>query len=182
MKKTYFIFISMLLFSSGFTQNAVDTANKRFYDGLLDNLVDEWNVTSVAHGFSSTATLTAKWILNHQHFHLHFKGNEVIPWIGTPMEFDYFIGFNHNQNRYIVHGISVFSNDDDEGFWYAYRNGNEIKLIAKPIITSGSDTMNIQQFIWHPEIKTWSIQTRQLVNGKEGEVFLNMKLTAKEPS
>ena len=98
-----------------------------------------------------------------------------------PMEFDYFIGFNHNQNRYIVHGISVFGNDDDEGFWYAYRNGNELKVIGKPIITSDSDTLNIQRLIWQPVTNTWSIQTRSGINGKEGEVFLDMKLTAKEP-
>ena len=181
MKQLYALLITALICIPSFSQNAGDTADRGFHDDLLNHLVGGWDVKSVAHGFSSTATITAEWILNHQHIHLHFKGNDVIPWIGMPMEFDYFIGFNHNQNRYIVHGISVFGNDDDEGFWYAYRNGNELKVIGKPIITSDSDTLNIQRLIWQPVTNTWSIQTRSGINGKEGEVFLDMKLTAKEP-
>ena len=182
MKQVYSLFVSALISVSAFAQNAKDTADGRFQDDLLDHLVGKWNVKSIAHGFSSTATVAAEWILNHQHMHLHFKGDEVIPWIGIPMEFHYFIGYNQNSRHYVVHGVSVFGNDDDEGFWYAYRNGNELKIIGKPIITSDSDTLNIQRLIWHPETNAWSIQTRPGVNGKEGELFLDMKLTIAKPS
>ena len=181
MKKYYLLLMAVLVGLSTFAQRS-DSSDHRFHDDLLDHLVGTWNVKSIAHGFSSTATITAEWILNHQHMHLHFKGDEVIPWIGTPMEFDYFIGYNHNYNRYIIHGISVFGNDDDEGFWYAHRNGNELKLIGKAIITSGSDTLNVQRLIWYPGTNTWLIQSRASVNGKEGDIFLDMKLEAIKPA
>ena len=169
-------FLFTVFASHSFAQNAEDTTDGRFHDDLLDHLEGKWDVSSIAHGFSSTATIEAHWILNHQHMHLHFKGDEVIPWIGTPMEFDYFIGFNHNNNRYVIHGVSVFGNDDDDGFWYAYRNGNEIKFLQKGI--TNSDTMNVQTFTWEPTSNSWRIQSRPQINGKEGEVFLDMKLTA----
>lgn len=150
-------------------QNAEDTTDKRFHDDLLNHLVGKWNVASIAHGYSSTAVIEAEWILNHQHFRIHFKGNEVIPWIGAPMEFDYFIGYNRNNKRYVFHSISVFGNDDEDGFWYGYRIGNEIKIIQNP---------NVQRLFWEPASNSWNIQSRAVIDGKEGEVFLDMKLTA----
>ena len=182
MKQLHFLLVATFISITVLAQNKTDTADRRFHDDLLDHLIGTWNVKSVAHGFTSTASITAEWILDHQHMHMHFKGNDIIPWIGGPMEFDYFIGFNHHQNRYIIHGISVFGNDNDEGFWYGHRTGNELKLIGKPIITSSSDTMNIQRLTWNPETNTWLIQTRPSIHGTEGEVFLDMELTAKEPS
>ena len=163
------ILIALLVFitTSIRAQTAEDTTGSKFRDDLLDHLVGTWNVTSIANGFSSTAVIEAKWILNHQHLHLHFKGNDIIPWIGAPMEFDYFIGYNHNSKRYVIHAMSVFGNDDDEGFWYAYRNGNEIKIVQKP---------NVQRFTWEPASNSWHIESRSDVAGKEGEIFLDMKL------
>ncbi len=167
-----------LVSSSVVAQDANDTLNPTFQDDLLDHLVGNWKVTSVAHGFSSTAIINAEWVYNHQHLRLHFRGNDTIPWIGMPMEFDNFIGFNKNESRYVIHGISVFGVNDDEGFWYGYRNGNELKIVAKPSITSTSHAMVVQRLKWDPESNTWLIESRQSANGKEGDVFLEMKLAA----
>ncbi len=178
MKQIYTLLTAMVISQLTFAQSSGDTLNHTFQDDLLNHLVGKWKVTSVAHGFSSTAVIEATWVYNHQHLQLHFKGNDTIPWIGVPMEFDYFVGYNQNYKRYVIHGISVFGNDDDEGFWYGYRNGNELKILGKPLITSTSDSMVVQRLIWQPETNTWHIQSRQSANGKEADVFLDMKLTA----
>lgn len=68
--------------------------------------------------------------------------------------------------------------DEDlfEGFCYGYRNGNDFKTIAK----FSADTSVVQHLIWQPESKTWLIQSRPEIKGKEGEMFLDMKLTKAE--
>src|SRR3982751_5634999 len=85
-----------------------------FKDDLLDKLVGTWTVSSVAHGFSSTAVVNARWSFHHQHLYLHFRGNEKIPWLHIPMEFAYYIGYKHSTSKYVVHQVSVFGNDDYE--------------------------------------------------------------------
>ena len=175
MKQFYFLCIAVFITLSSFAQDAEDTINRQFQDDLLNHLVGKWNVTSVAHGFSSTAVLEATWVLNHQFLHYHFKGNEVIPWIHMPMEIDCFISYNHNSKRYVVLGMSVFGVDDFEGFCYGHRDGNELKLIQKG--NNEADPTNLQRFIWEPTSNSWIIQSRPIVDGKEGEVFLDMKLT-----
>ncbi len=131
MKHIYFLIIATLITSITFAQTTEDTTNTQLHDDLLNHLVGKWNITSVAHGFSSTAVLEAEWVLNHQFLHYHLKSNEVIPWIHMQMEIDCFISYNHISKHYVVLGMSVFGVDDFEGFCYGYRNGNELKLIQK---------------------------------------------------
>jgi hypothetical protein len=168
------IVISALLASPTFAQSTADTADGRFHDDLLDHLVGKWDVTSIAHGDSSTAVIMAEWVLNHQFLHYRFIGNETIPRIGTPMEIECFIGYNHVNKRYVVLGMSIFGVDFFEGFSYGSRNGNEIKVLQKP--NNEADDTNIQTYIWEPTTDSWTIQSRPEVGGKEGEVFLDMQL------
>lgn len=179
MKKVCFLFISALVYITAFTQNIPDSADRRFHDDLLDHLVGEWSVTSTAHGTPFTADLSATWVLNHQYLFIHFKSHEIIPWWNMPMEYFEYIGYNRYQKRYTVHGMSIEGDEDlSEGFSYGYRTGNEFKNVAK----FSSDTSVVQIFTWHPETKTWNIQSRSEIGGKEGEVFLNMKLVSLKPS
>jgi hypothetical protein len=163
-----------------FAQNAEDTADGRFHDELLNRLVGEWNVTAIAHGSMFTSDIDAKWILNHQFFHIHLKSHEVIPWWHVQMEYEEFIGYNHINKRYVVHGMSIEGNDYDpsEGFCYAYRSGSEFKTVAK----FGSDSLIVQRFTWEPAPGTWHIESRWVISGIEGETFLDMKLVAAKPS
>jgi hypothetical protein len=169
------IIISIFFTSPTFAQSAVDTVKGQFHDDLLDHLVGKWSVTSMAHGFASTAVIEGEWVLNHQFLHYHFTGNDTIPWIHKPMEFECFISYNHNSKRYVIQGMSVFGVDDFEGFCYGYRNGNELKLVQKA--NNEADPTNIQRWTWEPTSKSWTIQSRpEIASGKEGEVFLDMKL------
>jgi hypothetical protein len=167
------IVASTLSATSVFSQNTKDTTDHLFHDDLLDHLVGKWNITSFAHGAPFTATMDADWVLHHQFLHIHFKGNEVVAWFGVPMEYEEYIGYNHKQQRYVVYGASIEGSDDFEGFCYAYRNENELKLIQKII---SSETNVIQRLIWEPESNSWIIQSRPEVAGKEGKIFLDMKL------
>jgi hypothetical protein len=175
MKQFNLLLIATVLCISSFAQNK-ETADGRFHDDLLDHLVGKWDVTSIAHGFSSTAIINAEWVLNHQYLHVHFKGNEVIPWFGVPMEFEYFISYNHIGKRYVVQGISVIGVDDFEGFCYASRNANELRLIQDE--NKETETRIIQVFVWQPSGNSWVIQSRRETKGVEGEPFLDMKLTS----
>ena len=176
---TMLIIISALHTSPTFAQNTADTLDGRFHDELLDHLVGKWNVTSVAHGDSSTAVIEAEWVLDHQFLHYHFMGNETIPRIGVPMEFECFIGYNHINKRYVILGMSIFGVDYFEGFSYGSRDGNEIKVVQKA--NNEADGTNIQRYIWEPTTNSWTILSRPEEKGKEGEVFLEMKLVRQTP-
>lgn len=184
--KTFILIIliafSALITSPIFAQNAKDTTNGSFQDDFLDHLVGKWNITSVAHGFSSTATLEAEWVLNHQYLHYRLKSNEVIPWIKMQMEIDCFISYNYSSKRYVVLGMSVFGVDDFEGFSYGSRNGNELKVVQKGTNEADPKNISIQRYTWEPTSNSWTIQSRWAIAGKEGELFLDMKLVAAKPS
>jgi hypothetical protein len=123
--------------------------------------------------------IEAKWILNHQFFHIHLKSNEVIPWWHVQMEYEEFIGYNHKDKRYIVHGMSIEGDEDrSEGFAYGYRAGNEFKTISK----FGGDSLIVQRFTWEPVSGSWTIKSNLEIAGKAGEAFLEMKLVAVKPS
>ncbi len=177
MKYLYCLFITTLVIITSFAQNTADTTDRRFHDDLLDHLVGKWHDTATAHGSTFTSEIDASWVLNHQYLLIHLKSNEVIPWWHVQMEYYQYIGYNHYQQRYTVHGMSIEGDEDlSEGFYYGYRKGNDFKTVAK----FSADTSVVQHLIWQPESKTWLIQSRPEINGKEGELFLDMKLTKAE--
>ena len=179
MKKLFILLLLVLTGTEMFAQNKQDSSDGRFHDDLLDRLVGTWNVSAVAHGFSSTGVITGEWVLNHQFFYLHFMGKDTIPWWHMPMEYLQYFGYNTRAKRYTMHGLSIEGDaDPSEGFGYAYRNGNELKTVAK----MSPDTSVIQRFTWQPGTNTWSIKSTTEIGGKEGrEVFLEMKLVAVTP-
>ena len=179
MKKNYLVFLTVLISIASFAQNDQDTARPRFNDDLLDHLIGNWHDTAVAHGHAFTSAVDVSWVLNHQYVLIHLKSNEIVPWWHVQMEYFQYIGYNHHRQRYTVHGMSIEGDEDlSEGFCYGYRNGNEFKIIAR----FGPDTNIVQRFIWHPETNSWLVQSRPEIKGKEGDVFLEMKLVAVKPS
>ena len=179
MKQVYFLFITALLYMPLFAQTAEDTTDGRFHDDLLNHLVGKWDVTSIAHGSPFTSALEVDWVMNHQYIRIHLKSHEIIPWFHVQMEYEEFIGYNHSNKRYVVHGMSIRGNEDpSEGLSYAYRTGNEFKTVEK----FAADSLIVQRFTWEPASGTWSIKSNWVIAGKEGEVFLDMKLVAAKPS
>ena len=76
---------------SAFAQSAGDTADRRFHDDLLNNFVGEWEAVATGHKVIFTLNFEVKWVLNHQYLRVHFKSNEVIPWLKVPFESDLFL-------------------------------------------------------------------------------------------
>lgn len=173
----FLIVICALIAPNTFAQTAEDTTDGRFHDELLNHLVGTWNVTATANGDKFTATIKAEWVMSHQYLHIYEKADENIPWLHTPLEIEFFIGYNHNSKRYVVHEMAVFGSDGPyEGFCYAYRNGNEIKLVKK--CEGDSAAVTIQRFTWEPSSATWHSEIRQVTNENEGDVLVDQKLVA----
>lgn len=191
MKKIYFLFVAALIYIPSSAQSDEQSKDGRFNDSLLNLLVGKWNVTSIAHENSFTAILEAEWVMNHQYMHVHFKTNEVIPWLHVPFEGEFFFGYNQTNKRYTVHEMTVHGDDGPyEGFCYAYQAGYEFKLMKKWAgtgegfgkRTGAEDTLTVQRFTWEPLSMSWDIDMRLLVDGKEGESLVDMKLTAAKPT
>ena len=125
---TVVIVLTAFIASSAFAQAA---GGQKFQDDLLDHFVGKWDAKLNVHGSKFTSQYEGEWVINHQFFHFYNKTNEVVPWLGVPMEYEYFIGYNHPAKRYVVHGMSVFGSDDFEGFCYGSRNGNELTMVQK---------------------------------------------------
>jgi len=177
---TSLIILASFFASTSFAQIAEDTTDGRFHDDLLIHLVGRWDVTAVVHGQKFTLNLEAEWVMNHQYLHIHFKSGEIVPWLKIPFEQEYFFGYNKMRKGYFVHEVSVLGgNGPYEGFCYAYKTGNEFKLVQKMI---DSDKINVQRFIWEPTSKSWQIVSRSLADGKEGEPFIEMKLVVARSS
>jgi len=175
MKQVYCLFISLALICPAFAHNAEDTTDGHFHDDLLNHLVGSWDATSVAHGSQFTLNFQSQWVMNHQYLRVHFKSNEVVPWLGIPFEAEIFFGYNHINNRYTVHAVTVHGdNGPYEGFCYAYRHGDVIETVAN----FGLDSVIVQRFTWYPAGRSWNITSRWVIAGKEGDVFLDMKLVA----
>jgi hypothetical protein len=169
-----------LVMNPTFAQSAEDSANGSFQNDLLNHLVGKWDVVAIAHGEKFIFNLKAEWVMNHQYLHIHFKSNEVVPWLKVPFEAEYFFGYNKTTKRYTVHEMTVHGDDGPyEGFCYAYQTGNEFKLMKKH---AGSDNATVQRFTWEPKSKSWEINMTLLIDGKEGESQVNMKLAASKPS
>lgn len=160
-----------------FAQTKEDTTDGCFHDELLNHLVGTWNVAATANGNAFNATIKAEWVMSHQFLHIYEKVNEEIPWLHTPLEIEFFIGYNHISKRYVVHEMGVFGSDGPyEGFCYAYRDGNEIKLVKK--LGSDSNTITVQRFTWEPVSASWHSEMRQITNGNEGNILVDQKLVA----
>ena len=175
MKRMY-ILIAMCISVSSYAQQTGDSVGRQFHDDLLDHLVGQWHVTAVAHEHDFTSEVDVAWVLNHQFLLFHLKSNEVVPWWGVQMEYFQYTGYNHYKNRYTLHVVSIEGDEDlSEGFGYGSRSGNDFKTSFK----FGRDTTIVQHLIWEPGTGNWRIQSRMKVKEKEGNVFLDMKLTKK---
>jgi hypothetical protein len=180
MKQICFLFITALISISSFAQNAEDTTDGRFHDDLLNHLVGKWDVAAIAHGEKFILDFEAEWVMNHQYLHIHYKSHEVVPWLKVPFESEIFFGYNQSNKRYTVHEMTVHGDDGPyEGFCYAYQTGNEFKLMKKH---AGSDNFTVSRFTWEPPSKSWHMDMRLLVDGKEGESLVDMKLVAAKPT
>ncbi len=183
-QKSFALFILIILTSfipaNSFAQSAEDTSDGSFHDDLLNNLVGKWDVAAIAHDEKFVLSLEAEWVLNHQYLHIHYKSHEVVPWLKVRFEAELFFGYNQSAKHYTVHEMTVHGDDGPyEGFCYAYQTGNEFKLMKKH---AGSNNATVSRFTWEPSSKSWQMDMRLLIDGKEGESLIDMKMVTAKPS
>ncbi len=173
MKQFYFLFITALISIASFAQSTEDSADGKFHDDLLNHFVGTWNVSGVVHGMQfQNLKLEATWIMNHQYLQIHEKGTDTVPFIKMPWEAMFIIGYNNNSRHYVFYEFSVRGIDEPwEGFSYASRTGNELKVSS---VISPEENI-IQRFTWQPSSKSWHLETRLEKAGKEEEPYLDLK-------
>jgi hypothetical protein len=175
------IVLASCLAPTSFGQVAKDGTDMRFYDDLLDHLVGQWDVSAVVHGQKFTLDREAEWVMGHQYLRIYEKSREVIPWLKAPFERTMFIGYNHRRKRYLVYELTVHGGDvphEPEGFYYADRTGNELKMVG----TKGPEVVANMRFTWEPASRSWHFQGRRVIAGKEQEPSVDQKAVAAKPS
>jgi hypothetical protein len=177
MKSIYFLLITMLISITSFTQISEDTTHHQFDDDLLDHLVGKWNVTGFVYGAPAKLTFQGEWVLNHQFIRVYEKSDGNIPGANFPFEAYLFIGYDNYTKSYIPHIMSMYGGTCGQNSVKAYETGNEFKLvIIEPCV------IGVERFIWEPATRSWHIESRELHDGKEGEVYLDLKAISIEPS
>ncbi len=173
MKKIYFLLATVFIAGVSIAQNREDTTDGRFHDDLLDHLVGKWNVNGIVHGMKfQNLNLEATWIMNHQYLQIHEKGTDTVPFIKMPWEAMFIIGYNHSTKQYVFYEFTVRGVDEPyEGFSYASRSGNKLKVFSK----LSTKEMIIQSFTWQPSSNSWHLELRIKKDGKEGEPYLDLK-------
>ena len=139
-----------------------------FKDDLLDNLVGEWKLVRKMQGRISEHVVKADWILNHQFLRIQMRHVENPP----AYEAAVFIGWDHAQERYIVHWLDVFGGRSSQTIGYGTRNGNTIKFaFAYP------EHPFVNTFSWNPEARTWNFLMQQKNPNKSWSVFAEDNLS-----
>lgn len=167
--------VTLMAASSLDAQTSPPVADWQFHDDLLDHLNGKWMATGIVHGNPATLNIEAEWVLEHQYLLLHEKSAGNVPGQPFPFEGFLFIGYNQTGKRYLAHEMTVWGGDDPtEGFVYAYRAGNEIKLVGR----DQAEVIRVQRFTWDPIAKSWHIESRRVTAGKEEPPFLDLTVTA----
>ncbi len=168
------IMLFLMLAPCSFAQTAKDTTDNRFHDDLLDHMVGKWDVSATVYGQKFTLNREAEWVMDHQYLRIYEKSREIIPWLKMVFERTIFIGYNHRSKRYVVYELTVHGADvphQPEGFYYADRTGNELKMVP----TKGSEVVGSMRFAWEPASESWHFQGSRVIEGKEQEPHIDQK-------
>jgi hypothetical protein len=110
-------------------QQPIDGPHAVLADPLLDKMVGDWTMNGKLMGQSTTHTVKARWVLNHQFLEIHEWGPSD-PKTATPQyEAMPMIGYDNMSERYVLHWIDVFGGRFSETLGYGKRVGNEIDFI-----------------------------------------------------
>jgi hypothetical protein len=173
--------LALCVASAAFAEVHRDGNDRRFHDDLLEHFVGKWDVSATVHGQKFTLAREAEWIMGHQYLRIYERSHEVVPWLNVPFERTLLIGYKHRSKRNLVYELTVHGGDvrhEPEGFYYADRTGNELKMA----LTRGSEVVGYMRFMWEPASMSWRIQSGQVIAGKEQEPSAEMKAVAANPS
>ena len=134
-----FIFLCYFNFAFSQDQPLSDGESTIFKDELLERLIGIWELTGVVAGDSVVNTFEARWVLNHQFLQLHYKD------VNVPSQYEalVYVGFNHQENRYVVHWLDIFGGSYSESLGFGRRENNSITFVFK-----SSDSLLHNTFKW----------------------------------
>ena len=147
-----FIFFCCFNFAFSQDQSLSDGESAIFKDELLENLIGIWELTGVVAGDSVVNTFEARWVLNHQFLQLHYKD------VNVPSQYEalVYVGFNHQENRYVVHWLDIFGGSYSEILGFGRRENNSITFVFK-----SSDSLLHNTFKWFPNQQKWVSYIKQ---------------------
>lgn len=127
--------------------DAPDGRTARFTDARLDRMVGRWRVERRLGERTVRNTLDASWVLGHQFVRLHYRD------VASPPDYEalVFVGWNHAEQRYVVHWIDVFGGRSSETLGFGRAEGDSIVLdFAYP------DGAFRNTYRWWPESREWT--------------------------
>ena len=151
--------------------------DRRLYDDLLDHFVGKWDVSATVHGQKFTLDREAQWVMSHQYLRIYGEEprnhslaesairtnpvHRVQPW-------------QQALCRVRIDRARWQHPNEPEGFYYAERMGNELKMV----LTNGSEVVGNARFTWEPASGSWHFQDRRVIAGNEQEPTVDQTAVA----
>ncbi len=127
----------------------LDGPHRIFQDGVLDQMVGNWNLRGTVRGQVAEHAVQADWVLNHQFLRIHEKA-AAPPKEGPAYEAIVMIGYDNASERYVAHWTDIYGGRASETLGYGRRSGDAIEFIFEY-----SDGPFHTTFRWEPEKKSW---------------------------
>lgn len=146
-----------------------------FADPLLDNLVGNWSLTGKIGARDAAHDVTVEWVLHHQFLRIHECDPKQPHALSGPLPYEamVFVGYDHQEKKYVAHWLDIFGGRFSETLGYGTRVGDSIKFTFD--YPDGPFHTN---FTWQPAARTWQWHMEQQKAGT-WKTFGDMTLTKK---
>jgi hypothetical protein len=154
-------------------QEPIPDRYRTFQDDLLNNLVGEWKLVRKIRGRIVENVAKVDWVLNHQFLRIQMRD------VAQPPAYEamVLIGYDHLEDRYVVHWLDNFGGRSSQTLGFGSRNGNVIKfMFAYP------EHPFVNTFTWNPETKTWNFLMQQKNRDNTWSIFAEDDLSRIPPA
>jgi len=152
---------------------ALDGPKIIFNDPLLSKMAGTWQASGTIRGRSTTQSIEAQWVLNHQFLQVHEKGAPDPKTNLTPYEAMVMVGYDHTSDRYVAHWLDIYGGRFSETLGYGSQTGDQIEFVFEypdgPFHTI---------FRWVPQKKQWQWLMKTRDNYGHWVDFADLMLTA----
>jgi hypothetical protein len=121
-----------------------------WHDDLVDHLAGRWKMQGQVMGKDAHHKVQADWILHHQFLRIHEETTLDAPKGEHPYEAFWFLGYDPDSKKYVMHLIDVFGGKYSETLGYGTRQGNQIRFLF-----DYPDGPFRTMFQWNPDGNTW---------------------------
>ena len=143
-----------------------------WHDDLVDHLAGDWAISGKVTRHEAHHEVHAEWVLNHQFLRIHEKTTAEAPKTEHPYEAFWFLGYDPDSRKYVLHLMDVFGGKYSETVGYGTRDGNEIQFLF-----DYPDGPFQTVYRWNPAADTWEWIMDQKSKGGQWTPFADLKLT-----